>query len=51
MDYDADLRAIKQTWGLPFVRFAAGFYSRATGLANWYQNKTAYFAAFDTSSR
>lgn len=47
VDYDADLRAIKQTWGLPFVRFAAGFYSRATWLANWYQAKSTYFAAFD----
>lgn len=47
VDYDADLRAIKQTWGLPFVRFSAGFYDRTTWLANWYQNKAAYFAAFD----
>jgi hypothetical protein len=48
VDADSDLRAIKQTWGLPFVRFSAGFYDRTTWLTNWYQNKAAYFAAFDT---
>lgn len=47
VDFDADLRTIKQTWGLPFVRFSAGFYNRTTWLTNWYQNKAAYFAAFD----
>lgn len=47
VNYDEDMRAIKQDWGLPFVRFAAGWWDRTYWYANWYQNKAAYFAAFD----
>lgn len=43
VDYDADLKAIKQTWGLPFVRFAVGGYDRTSWLY-WYNNRTAYLA-------
>ena len=43
---DADLNAIKQTWGLPFVRVAFGGLTRATWLY-WYNNQAAYLAYLD----
>jgi len=47
VDYSADMTAIKQTWGLPFIRLAAGWYSRSTWFNKWYSAKAAYLAAFD----
>jgi len=47
VDYSADMTAIKRTYGLPFIRFAAGWYSRTTWYNRWYLAKAAYFAKFD----
>jgi len=45
--YSADMTAIKQTWGLPFIRCAFGWYNRTSWYNNYYLNKTAYFAKLD----
>jgi Cellulase (glycosyl hydrolase family 5) len=47
VDYTADMTTIKQSYGLPFVRFAAGWHSRSAWYNKWYLAKSAYFAAFD----
>lgn len=47
VDYQADIRQLKRTFGIPAIRFAAGFYSTATWYNNWYLNKTAFYAAMD----
>lgn len=46
-DYDADFTAIKQTWGIPFVRCAVGMYSHGTWYGQWHQNKAAFYAKLD----
>jgi hypothetical protein len=46
-DFNADLTAIKQTWGLPFVRVAVGMYSRSTWYNQWKLAKTAFYAKLD----
>lgn len=45
--YSADMTAIKQTWGLPFIRCSFGWYYRTSWYNNYYLNKTAYFAKLD----
>ena len=42
-DYYNDFTAIKQTWGLPFVRMAVGMYSQSTWYNNWYLNKPLFY--------
>lgn len=46
-DFNADFTAIKQTWGLPFVRVAVGMYSRSTWYNQWHLNKPAFYAKLD----
>lgn len=46
-DYSADLTAIKQTWGLPFVRASFGMFSRSSWFSAWYQNQATYFGELD----
>lgn len=46
-DFNADLTAIKQTWGLPFVRVAVGMYSRTTWANNWKADKANFYAKLD----
>lgn len=46
-NFNDDLTAIKQTWGLPFVRVAVGMYSRSTWVTNWKNNKAAFYDKLD----
>lgn len=41
-----DLQTIKQTYGIPFVKFSIGGFSRASWL-QWYNNKPAWYSAMD----
>jgi len=43
----ADLRDIKQTWGLPFVRVSFGWYSQSSWYDYYHQQKATYFAKID----
>ena len=45
--YSADMTAIKQTWGLPFIRFAVGPYDRTSWNALFRTNKSAFYAKLD----
>lgn len=43
----ADVAAIKQTWGLPFIRTSFGWYSRTSWYNFYYLDKANYFAKLD----
>lgn len=45
IDMEADIRLVKQTYGLPFIRFALGGYDRASWL-QWLTNPSACLAVF-----
>lgn len=45
--YVADIAAMRQTWGLPFVRTAFGWFNYQTWKTNYLQNKALYYGVID----
>jgi len=43
----ADITAIKQTWGLPFIRASIGWYDRTSWYQKYYLDKANYYAKLD----
>jgi hypothetical protein len=47
-DYRVDIPAIKQTYGLPFIRVCFGMYNRSTWYNNWYLNQSTFYSVLDS---
>jgi len=45
-DYRLDIPAIA-AWGIPFIRFSAGFYNQSSWYAGWHNDKATYLAKMD----